>query len=662
LDTLATAFNGLAGLADQQDKINAVNDETQARLAVSGARQQYAGAVDSFKTLKLGQARAGQEPFNAGLDKIKSDVLATAKTPRQRQMIEQELLDVDGSARRMGASWALGQAQAETEMSFGVERTALIDSAVSSDNPAFRDQTSLKLRDNVRRELLFKGLDPETMPAAFAVAEKAAVSQMHDGVADRMFSNTAGPPIDEINEYVAAYGDEMTAEVRNGILKRLQDPLQARLAKADADHYMGLAGPAPEVVAGPVSGQSGANNLDAITIRAESAGNPTAVSPKGARGLMQVMPATARDPGFGIAPSDGTPKDDVRVGKAYRAKMENRYGGDLSKMWAAYNWGPGKVDKAIADYGDNWFDHAPAETKAYVRKNIAAVGGSGNGYAPQAREWDRSAAYDALNNAVAKGEISPERADRARNEMDRRVRVDEGLLKEKQSDADEAATNLMASMGDGFRASAIPRTTWNNLTPVAKRQFMDAEKKLTDPKPVAANSETVVALHRMAAGGPSDQAKFAGLNLAKYKPYMTAGEYDEIAKAQASTSTSLSSPKRVDVRAKIDTAVTRAKKWQGVDADKDPTEAFRIRRYMEERATDEATKRDLTDADYDRLFRDATRTVKTTGILSDGEKRSSQILSPNYRGLITRSFRAKFGRDPSEDEVQAAWEAMGKGG
>lgn len=106
----------------------------------------------------------------------------------------------------------------------------------------------------------------------------------------------------------------------------------------------------------------------------ESSGNPNAVSPKGARGLMQVMPATARDPGFGIRPSNGTQQDDVRVGKEYRAAMQQRYGGDLAKMWSAYNSGPGRTDRLISQHGNNWLSHAPAETRNYVRNNLRKAG------------------------------------------------------------------------------------------------------------------------------------------------------------------------------------------------------------------------------------------------------------------------------------------------
>lgn len=118
------------------------------------------------------------------------------------------------------------------------------------------------------------------------------------------------------------------------------------------------------------------NRLDHITMMSESGGKPNAVSPKGARGLMQVMPATARDPGFGIRPSNGTPEDDVRVGREYRRKMQERYNGDPAKMWAAYNWGPGALDNALERHGDRWLDAAPAETRNYVTRNLRALRGS----------------------------------------------------------------------------------------------------------------------------------------------------------------------------------------------------------------------------------------------------------------------------------------------
>ena len=76
-------------------------------------------------------------------------------------------------------------------------------------------------------------------------------------------------------------------------------------------------------------------------IAAESHFNPQAVSPKGAQGLMQLMPATARDLGVSD-PLEA--RDNVRGGTLYLRRLMDRYG-DLSRALAAYNAGPTAVDR-----------------------------------------------------------------------------------------------------------------------------------------------------------------------------------------------------------------------------------------------------------------------------------------------------------------------------
>lgn len=99
-------------------------------------------------------------------------------------------------------------------------------------------------------------------------------------------------------------------------------------------------------------------------------------SPKGALFAMQVMPETARDPGFGLRPANAnSPEDMNRLGREYRAAMQQRYGGDPAKMWAAYNAGPGRVDEALAKYGPNWLSGLPAETQSYVQRNMSKLKG-----------------------------------------------------------------------------------------------------------------------------------------------------------------------------------------------------------------------------------------------------------------------------------------------
>lgn len=91
----------------------------------------------------------------------------------------------------------------------------------------------------------------------------------------------------------------------------------------------------------------------------ESAGNPAAVSSRGARGLMQLMPGTARELGV-RDPHD--PDESLRGGARYLARMLERFSGRVDLALAAYNAGPGAVERAG--------DRVPkfAETERYVAK------------------------------------------------------------------------------------------------------------------------------------------------------------------------------------------------------------------------------------------------------------------------------------------------------
>ena len=107
-----------------------------------------------------------------------------------------------------------------------------------------------------------------------------------------------------------------------------------------------------------------------------TAGGAPMTSPKGARFAMQVMPATARDPGYGLRPADpNNPADMNRLGREYADKMLSLFGGDHAKMAAAYNAGPGRVEQAVKRHGGNWFNALPSETRAYVPRVLRNLRG-----------------------------------------------------------------------------------------------------------------------------------------------------------------------------------------------------------------------------------------------------------------------------------------------
>jgi hypothetical protein len=103
----------------------------------------------------------------------------------------------------------------------------------------------------------------------------------------------------------------------------------------------------------------------------ESGGNPNAVSPKGAAGAYQIMPATAANPGYGVTPLQGwdgqdprtaPPEEQERFAREYLQAMSALHGGDVKLALASYNAGPGAVQMA-----GNTVPNYP-ETQNYVKK------------------------------------------------------------------------------------------------------------------------------------------------------------------------------------------------------------------------------------------------------------------------------------------------------
>ncbi|WP_435165867.1 transglycosylase SLT domain-containing protein [Falsirhodobacter sp. 1013] len=123
--------------------------------------------------------------------------------------------------------------------------------------------------------------------------------------------------------------------------------------------------------------------------RRESEFDPAVVSPAGARGLMQVMPETAKKLATGLGADFSTarltadPAFNVRLGSTYLAQMIEEFGPAVSLVASGYNAGPGRPRQWIAAMGDprdpavdvvDWVEDIPyAETRSYVQRVVESL-------------------------------------------------------------------------------------------------------------------------------------------------------------------------------------------------------------------------------------------------------------------------------------------------
>ncbi|MBU0973244.1 MAG: lytic transglycosylase domain-containing protein [Proteobacteria bacterium] len=172
---------------------------------------------------------------------------------------------------------------------------------------------------------------------------------------------THGSLADRLGDLFSRGGDPFLSKVRQAPSESelsLSHVPDQRVEKTEDPHTNSFAGNEIEDIIRKAAKAYGVDSgLIRDVIQAESSFNPDAVSSKGAMGLMQLMPDTAKE--LGVT-DPMNPLENVMGGTRYLKKLLDRYDQNVPLALAAYNWGMGNLDAHRR--------RMPAETKNYVAK------------------------------------------------------------------------------------------------------------------------------------------------------------------------------------------------------------------------------------------------------------------------------------------------------
>jgi hypothetical protein len=604
---------GLGEAAEQEQRNRQLFAESTAKQADVQADTRLRGALyegeGGFYNLKGAAAIDAKGRVVEELGKIRSETIASLNDPLAKRLfgeafdarMRNEYVRIAQHEQRELTTYGTQQAQAR-------QGTARDNALLHVDDP----DTFGSFVATGEREIEAEGRLSGWGADMVALKKREFRSGIRtDAIAERAISDPVGAAA-----YMVTHAADLTAEDAAKLQRGLRAPLMERQAAADVDGLMNTStGAMVPITAPTITPGSGnlATQMVAITAFSESRNRETdpktgkrITSPAGAEGIMQVMPGTQRDPGYGVKPSNGTPEDDARVGRDYLAAMMRVYKGDPAKAWAAYNWGPGNLDAAIARHGDAWLSHAPPETRDYVATNVAALGGKRGEQATFApRRDDLGALYDAIDRQP----WDYERKKLAREEVDRRVARDDRLKARDEADAKDAAYSTIMALGEGFTSiNQIPMAIRNRLSVEAQRSLIDEAEQNAKPKAVKANGDKAIQLTQLAALNPE---AFVKTDLRTYRPYLTAAEYASLAQDQAKMQ---AKPEERTNYSSINAAINFYGKDAGIKAnDEDGQAIFTLMRNTLNTVTE--GRRQPTDAEIKVAFDQAVMKTEAPGRL-----------------------------------------------
>lgn len=352
---------------EERDKDDAAKTLQATTEASSRMRQALFGEGGLYERTGA-NADGVSQMAQATAEQIRKDVLKNLSTPEQQAAFERVWAGYSDTTMNSVAKFEFDQRKAtRTSAKLGMLQ-GITDDVIAN----YNDEEMLRENIDLARRTVRS--NPDGLPTeAVEALERDTISNLHLAVIQRMALDSPGRALD----YYTRHKGEV-----NGV-----DHAEASKMIGQIERIRGVRDFVQETInAGP------ANDIITAVIGAESSGDPAAVSPKGAAGLMQLMPGTARETAVSLGLAHVAQMDDaqlqaywatpegqatnVRLGRAYLGQMLNRFSkagkADIEAALVAYNAGPANAEKWLNGGRDYSVLPKPSETLPYVQKVMGA--------------------------------------------------------------------------------------------------------------------------------------------------------------------------------------------------------------------------------------------------------------------------------------------------
>ena len=589
-----------------------------------------------------------------------------ASNPRQRQMFDQAAATrLDNSLSLVGRH-AAEQADLYTKnMATAHIETLAMDAVAAYQDPKLFAQT-MSAAAHETLELNAKwGLTVQEQ------ALRKLQTGVHSAVVERI--SASGDSASAMN-YLEQHVDVIDPLVYTKLEGALRPAMEEQQAEEVADSIRGLG---TGVQSGPVDAKT---LVPAITGQ-ESEGRPGRTSPKGALGTMQVMPGTAKE----ICEKLGIPYDEqkllndpaycTRIGTAYLQEQLDKYNGNATLALAAYNAGPGAVDKWLKANGDPrkgeisdamWAAKIPfKETRDYVPGVLRRVaGGSGPKNAP--RENDLAAQLAAVDEL----DLPDDQKRRVKSKITQAASMDDKLL----ADARNKTFDRVFEVVDG--GGTPTPTQMASLTPAQRNQIRGELDRRKAGNDVTTDPALMIEQRLLAA---KDPAAFIAQNPRDWVGKFSGNDRQTLGAMQASIiaakdgkTTKDSSAEPGDLNAVTERLFAASALPFGTKAMRNQEDAIRVDKFQ--RALDAEARnwsaqnggKKPGQADLlllgDKLLLNvhpgAPGTDRGTVRLFEAGPGPKGVDLPNgFQARFSKRFRELKGRAPTGDEVYAAYAA-----